>query len=100
MEETVELGGNIELKGFAHLDRGSMVIAKKIIGNYAKRFSDKHKDFSKLSLSVKAVHEREKSEKYELHAKLLLGGKTETAEITDRNLFYAIDKVLKKLDKV
>jgi len=99
MEETLELGGNIELKGFSDLDKASMVIIKKIAGNYAKKFSEKNKNFSKLTLTMKGVHEREKGGKYEVHGKLLLGGKTEAAEITDRNLFYAIDKVLKKLDK-
>ena len=34
MDETLELGGNIELKGFGSMDKSSMVIVKKIIGNY------------------------------------------------------------------
>ena len=98
MDQILELGGNIELKGFSDVDKGSMVIVKKIIGNYAKKFSEKNKDFSKLVLTMKGVHEREKSEKYELHGNVLLGGQTVAAKITDRNLFYAIDKVLKKLE--
>ena len=98
MDETLELGGNIELKGFGDLDKSSMVIIKKIAGNYAKKFSEKNKGFSKLSLTMKQVHEREKGSKYEIHGKLLVGGKPKTAELTDRNLFYAIDRVLKKLE--
>ncbi|MBN2458515.1 hypothetical protein JXB31_05280 [Candidatus Woesearchaeota archaeon] len=92
----IELGGNIELVGFREVDGGSMIIIKKIVGNYARQFSDKSKDFKKLTLSLKKVHEREKSEKYELHAKMV-ADKDHNSEVTDRNLLIAVDKVLKKI---
>ena len=38
-EEILQLGGNIELAGFKELDRDSMVVLKKIVGNYAKKFA-------------------------------------------------------------
>jgi len=98
MDETLELGGNIELKGFGSMDKSSMVIVKKIIGNYAKKFSEKDKDFSKVTLDLKGVHEHENSSKYEIHGKLVTGGKTANAEVIERNLFSAIDAVLKKLE--
>jgi len=50
-----------------------------------------------LHITLKAVHEREKSEKYEVHAKVIDGGKVYASEITDRNLFVAVDSVLKKV---
>lgn len=99
MADVVELGGNIELKGFSELDGASMVVVKKIVGNYAKKFSEKCKKFEKLSVTLKKVHKREKSEKYELHAKVSDGGKDYNAEITDRNLFFVLDSVLKKVEK-
>lgn len=100
MDDTVVLGGNIELSGFSELDGGSMIILKKVVGNYAKKFSERCSKFEKLSVNMKTVHEREKSEKYELHAKLLDNGNPSTSEVTDRNLFFALDSVLKKIENM
>lgn len=96
--ETVELGGNISLTGFKDLESGSITIIKKIVGSYAKKFSEKSDDFKKLSLTMKRVHATEGSGKYELHAKLILKGAPITAEETDRNLFVVLDNVLKKIE--
>ena len=97
-EETLELGGNISLTGFGVLEPGVMVVVKKIVGNYAKKLSEVTKNFEQISLVLKPVHQKEKSELYELHAKMVAAGKPVTAEITDRNLFFALDKVLKKIE--
>lgn len=97
-EDTVTLGGNIELAGFKDLDGGSAVILKKIIGNYARRFSEICEKLELLKLQMKRIHEREKSEKYELHGFVIDNGKRYTASVADANLFFALDKVLKKLE--
>jgi ribosome-associated translation inhibitor RaiA len=98
MAETLELGGNIGLTGFSELDPGTMVVVKKIVGNYAKRFSEIEKDFEKLDLTLKIVHKKEKSAKHELHAIVSARGNKYPAEVTDLNLFFALDKVLKKVE--
>lgn len=97
-DDTLKLGGNIELSGFKALDGGQMIVLKKIIGNYARRFSDKSPKFELLSLHMKTVHERETSELFEVHAKLIDNGKPYASKVTDRNIFIAIDTVLKKLE--
>ena len=99
MEGTLELGGNIALTGFNEVDRGEMVVVKKIVGNYAKKFSEAYSDFQKLSLTMKSVHKTEGSQKYEMHSMLVLGGNQHTSETTDRNLFIALDTVLKGIEK-
>lgn len=96
--ETLQLGGNIELTGFKDLEPGSMVILKKIVGNYARKFSDICTNFEKFALTMKTVHATEASEKYEIHGKLIDNGSTTTSELTDRNLFFALDKVCKKIE--
>ena len=96
-DENVTLGGNIELTGFRDIDSSSMVVLRKIIGNYARRIAELTKKLEKLHITLKPVHEREKSEKYEVHAKVIDGGKVYASEITDRNLFVAVDSVLKKV---
>lgn len=76
-----------------------MIILKKIVGNYARKMSDKCRNFEKLSLTVKTVHAKEKGEKYELHAKMLENGKPYTSSNVDRNLFIAVDSSLKAIIK-
>lgn len=92
-EDVLQLGGNIELSGFKGLDGGIMIVLKKIIGNYAKKMSDRSENFEKLSLTMKPVHEN----KYELHAKLIDNGKAHTSSVIDRNLFVAVDSSLKSI---
>ncbi|RMF55839.1 hypothetical protein D6745_00990 [Candidatus Woesearchaeota archaeon] len=94
----IELGGNIELVGFSEIDGGSMIVLKKIVGNYVKKLSSIADNFEKLTLTLKKVHEREKSEKYEIHGKLMDGGKAYTSEVTDRNLFFGVNKALEKIE--
>ena len=96
-EETHKLGGNIELSGFRDIDSSSMVVLKKIIGNHARRLSGLAKKMETLHITLKPIHEREKSEKYEVHAKLNDNGKIYAAESVDRNLFVAVDGVLKRM---
>ncbi len=94
MEDNVlSLGGNIELSGFSELEGGAMIVLKKIVGNYARRMSTVAKNFERLSLTMKKVHDNQ----FELHAKMLDNGKPVTSSITDRNLFVAADSSLKKI---
>ena len=97
-DDTLNLGGNIELSGFSDIDSASMIILKKIVGNFAKKFADHNENFQKLHVTMKPVHEREKGEKYEIHGKVVINGRSASAEMVDRNLFYCLDKVMKKLE--
>ncbi len=96
--DSLELGGNIELSGFKEIDPASMIIIKKVVGNYVKKISEQNKKFEKLTLKMKEVHKTAKSEKYELHCTAIINGKNFNSEITDRNLFVGVDSVLKKLN--
>ncbi len=91
------MDGNIELSGFRNIDSSSMDVVNKLIGNYAKRIAELTKKLVKLHITLKPVHEREKSEKYEVHAKVVDDGKVYVSEVVDRNLFVAVDSVLKKI---
>ncbi len=90
MEDTVELGGSIQLNGFSSLDGASMIILKKVVGNYAKTFSEKCSKFEKLSVTMLSEDK--------FSAELLNEGNSITAEITNNNLFFALDSVLKEID--
>ena len=97
MSDDIALGGNIQLTGFRDIDSSSMIVLKKIIGNHARRISELTKKMEILHITLKPVHQREKSEKYEVHAMIVDDGKVFASEITERNLFVAVDTVLKKI---
>ena len=98
MEDILELGGNIELSGFREMDGGTMVVLKKIVGTYARKFSNTCDSFEKLSLTMKKVHETEGNAKFEVHCLLVDNGKNYASSNTDYNLFIVLDKVLKKIE--
>jgi S-adenosylmethionine synthetase len=95
---TLELGGNIQLTGFRDLDPATLIIVKKIVGNFVKHVSSTYSNFKGLNITLKSVHEREKSEKYEIHAHLNTDT-TYTAYVVERNLMVGLDSVLKKVEK-
>jgi S-adenosylmethionine synthetase len=97
----VELGGNIKLIGFRELDPGSMIIAKKMIGTYVRKYSEFCKNIQEVSISLKSVHKIEDSERYEISVKLINNGQVYSADnLEDRkplNLFIVLDSVLAKV---
>lgn len=93
MDNTIHLGGNIELSGVEALDSASMVILKKMIGNYARQFSEKI-NVQKLSVNVS------KSDAgHCLNSVLVTDSSTVSAEFVHSNLFIALDGSLKCIDK-
>ena len=90
----------ISLSGFRNVDPASMNEIKKKIGVYSKRFANKCEHFELLKISMKNVHELEHSEKYEIHTMVIDGGSRHTSSITERNLFTALDKALKKVENI
>jgi len=101
MEENsdmLQLGGSIQLSGFRSVDRAQMVVLKKIVGNYVKKYNEMCQKFESLTLTMKPVHQTEQNAIYELHAKCMDNGKPVVAEGSDRNLFLVLDNVLKKVE--
>ena len=97
-EDSLNLGGDIKLVGFREIDRASMVIVKKIVGNYVKKYNDLCGKFENIKVALKVVHPTEMSEKYEVHVHLMDNGKPVTSEFTERNLFVTLDKALSKVE--
>ena len=97
-EETVELGGNISLSGFSVFDNAQLVVIKKVVGNYARKFSENCKKFENLHVTVKPVHETEQNAKYQVNSKLMDNGQPIVSEVVERNIFVAIDSGLKKIE--
>ena len=97
-DDILTLGGNIQLSGFGGLEAATMIVVKKLVGTYARHFSNKCAKFELLKLSMKRIHEQEHSEKYEVHALVVDNGGQYTATVTEKNLFFAVDNALKKAE--
>ncbi len=90
MAENIKLGGSIELVGFNDLSVAESIVAKKIIGGFARGFSDESDGYEKL------VIERERGK---LEGILTISGEDIKVSDDSDNLFIALGKVLNKLEK-
>lgn len=89
----IELGGNITLDGF-ELEPSTMVIVKKIVGNYAKNIYTNITDFKNLNITLK----NQDSVK-EIESILTINNEPISVIAKDPNLFFALDKSLAMLVK-
>ncbi len=87
MDGALRLGGNIELFGVENIDRASMVVLKKIIGTYARKFSEKGLD--RLSVSFAAN---------EIKIEAVSQGNTHSSSASHSNLFFGVDQALKEIE--
>ncbi len=97
--ESLKLGGNIELSGFRDVDPRAMIILKKIIGNYVRKFTDHFKGFVSINIHLKEISKKQGNLQYELNANLDMGKKKYNSEETGRNIFVSVDALFKNLEK-
>ncbi len=88
MDGAVRLGGNIELFGVENLDGATMIVLKKIIGTYARKFSEKGLD----RLSVAFVGK-------EIKVEAVSQGSLHAAQAAHDNLFFSLDQALKEIQQ-
>lgn len=88
----IELGGNIRLSGFSEMEPATLIVVKKIVGNYTKRIAERSSDFKDITINLKKVHEKN----HEVSAKVN-ADKVYSSEVTEYNLFFALDKALSKI---
>ena len=91
--ETVTLGSSIELTGFKDIDGATMIIFKKMVGGYVKNISEKAKKFERINISL----DSKEGNNFRLKATLIDDGNEVTATESSDNLFFVLDKVLKKI---
>lgn len=95
MEDTVTLGSSIELTGFKEIEGATMVVIKKMVGTYVKNISEKAKKFEKINITLKSGE----GGNFQLETTLVDEGREIKAEESSNNLFFALDKVLKKIEE-
>lgn len=86
----IELGGNIKLDGFEGIEPAQLIVVKKIVGNFAKQYSEK------TEVKELLVKLEEKGKKKKVSVKLT--GEKEISESDEGdNLFYVLDSLLVKI---
>ncbi len=88
---TIELGGNITLVGFSNREFTELVVVKKIVGQYARRCSDRLAGFESLKVALKD----EGHGTLEVTVHLRANGHDAIGNGTSHNLFVALDEALK-----
>ena len=88
---------NYQLAGFHDIDSSAMEIINKNIDTHARKIALLAEKESILHITLKKVHEREKGEIYDIHAKVSDGGNVYASHVTDRNLLAAVDNALQKV---
>lgn len=90
----IELGGNIKLKGFSNLDTATLIVVKKIVGNYTKKLSNDHPDFTELVLELNHLEDK----KFSINANFSRTSGELTSEANGKNIFFAISAALERIN--
>lgn len=83
----MELGGNIKLDGFEDLEPAQLIVVKKIVGNFAKQYSEKTEV---KELLVKLEDKKKNKVSVDLNGEI-------KEEDKGDNLFYVLDGLLVKI---
>lgn len=84
----MELGGNIKLDGFHDVDPSTLIIVKKIVGNYARRMQEE------TTLKELLLQRIPTPTNILINAKLITHTSNCDASASDVNLFFAINTAL------
>ena len=83
----IELGGNIKLEGFDEVEPAQLIVIKKVVGNFARQYSEKT-EVKELLVKL------EKGNKVSISLK---GDKEITEKDDGDNLFFVLDGLLVKI---
>jgi len=90
----LKLGGNILLVGFS-LEPVEMIVVKKIVGNYAKKISEKI-NYEDLKINLKKT-QKAKTFLHEIEASAKTSKGILAANATNNNLYTALSEALEKI---
>jgi len=97
MAEKESVRPTVELSGFKDIDDSIRDTIRTNVERHVRKMSVHTKNMQNLHITLKTLHQREKSEIYDIHARLKDNGKFFVSHTTDRNIFAAIDTALEKL---
>lgn len=91
MDEPIKLGNQIEIFGFGEVSRMEMEVLKKMIGNYGKIMAEKNANFANLKITM-----AKDAGSFKFNVEMT-ADKGFNAEETGSNMFFTLDKALKKI---
>ncbi|MFT4309015.1 MAG: hypothetical protein ACMXYL_00840 [Candidatus Woesearchaeota archaeon] len=100
MDDNNNINAHLELSGFKSVDSASMLMVRRVVDGSVKKFMENVNDFERLRVTLKEIHGTEKSVKYQVTANLIVGKNVESVETVDRNLLFALDSAMKKLEAI
>lgn len=86
----IELGGNIKLDGFENLEPALLIVVKKVVGNFARQYSEKT-NVKELLINL------EDKEKNKVSVKLQCDKEDIEESGKGDNLFYTLNGLLVKI---
>ena len=89
----IELGSKIKLEGFHNLEPAKFIVIKKIVGNFVNSLDTKGSPVKLLNLEL--INETN----FLIKAKLEFNNTVVNSELTDDNLFFALNGALNRLIK-
>ena len=92
------LDHKLEMSGFKAVDPASMIMVRRVIDGSLKKFNENLDGFEKLKFTLKEVHGTEKSVKYQITASIVIRNTVQSVETIDRNIFFALDSAVRKLE--
>ena len=93
MDDKQQLGSKIVLSHFSVIEPAKMAIIRKMVGNYVKKISAKHK-FDHLELLL----DKNNSHPFTISGTLCVDAKVRTAQYSGDNFFLCLGEVLNKLE--
>lgn len=92
--DELKLGGKIMLVGFS-LEPTEMIVAKKIIGNYVKKISEKT-DYEEIKITLKKT-QKAQSFLHEININVRTGKGILSSDTVNNNLYTALSEALDKV---
>ncbi len=92
------IDAKIEVSGFRNLDDASYAKLKKILEKFAGRFGELCEDFQLLSVNIKTIHKKEKSEKYEIKGSVRDRARRYHAQSSGFDFFAGLNEMLTDLE--
>ena len=87
----IKLGGNIVLEGCDNLEPATLIVLKKIVGNYARKISDKNA-FDELNIKLESS-----DGKHRISASIMRADSKGKGESENANMFFALNEALKDI---
>lgn len=94
MDDIINLGGNIELKGLTDTENSKLIVLKKMIGSYVRDIKENQPDYHGIQINFNYLNDE-----LNIEINLLLKDVTIEASEAGHNIFFTLSDCFKKIYK-